>query len=127
MPINISSLSASERRQIADHIVNMSPDQQKELVELLGNIQSVNAKDSAENNRKKTALERIAACKADAFGGRAAINLLNGTLKRGNLPPVEELAEKSPDAILKLFSESSMATADKMACKTTLHKLRVIP
>jgi hypothetical protein len=104
MPLNIESLSASERKRIADAIVAMSPDQQKELVELLGNIQSVNAKSESETTRKKAAIERINAAKADAFGGRATIDLLNGTLKRGGLPPVEQLVEKQPDEILKLFS-----------------------
>jgi hypothetical protein len=127
MPLNIESLSASERKRIADAIVAMSPDQQKELVELLGNIQSFNAKSESETTRKKAAIERINAAKADAFGGRATIDLLNGTLKRGGLPPVEQLVEKQPDEILKLFSASTMATADKIACKTTLHKLKVIP
>jgi hypothetical protein len=52
MPINIESLSASERRRLADAIVAMSSDQQRELVELLGTIQSTNAKDESETTRK---------------------------------------------------------------------------
>ena len=127
MPINIESLSASERRRLADAIVAMSSDQQRELVELLGTIQSTNAKDELETNRKKTAMERIAACKSDAFGGKAAITLLNGQLKRGGMPSVEELVEKQPDEILKLFASSSMSNFDKIAAKSTLSKLKVIP
>jgi hypothetical protein len=122
----IESPSASERKRIADPIVNMSPDQRKELVELLGNIQSVNAKDAAETSRKKIALERINACKEDAFGGKATIDLLNGTLRRGGMPSVEELVEKKPDEIMKLFAASSMTSFDKIAAKSTLSKLKVI-
>jgi hypothetical protein len=125
---NIKSLSASERKRWANHVVNnMSAQEQRELHELIGNIAEVNAKDEAASERKKAAIARINACKADAHGGRATINLLNGTLRRGNLPSVEELAEKQPAEIMKLFSESSMASADRMACKITLSKLKVIP
>ncbi len=54
-------------------------------------------------------------------------NLLNGQLRRGGLPQVEDLVEKSPDEIMSLFASSKMTPIDKMACKSMLSKLKVIP
>ena len=82
---------------------------------------------NAASERKKVAIERINAAKADAYGGRNATNLLNGQLKRGGLPQVEDLLEKSPDEIISLFAASKMSPIDRMACKSTLSKLKVIP
>jgi hypothetical protein len=119
-------MSASDRKNRANRILELPADQQPELVsQLSGVIDKISAAE-ASSERKKAALERIAAAKPDAFGGKAAINLLNGTLKRGNLPSVEELAEKKPDEILKLFAASSMSNYDKIAAKSTLSKLKVI-
>jgi hypothetical protein len=126
--LNIESLSASERKRLADTIVNMSPDQQRELVALLGTIQATNAKDESEKTRKKGALERINAARADGHkGGAAAVKILEGQLRRANMPSVDQLAEKTPQEIMSLFASSSMSNFDKIAAKSTLSKLRVIP
>ena len=125
--LNLAGISASERRRIADRIAAMSYEEQKQFIEQLGSVIEVNAKANAETSRKKTVIERINAAKADAQGGRATIDLLNGNLKRGGLPPVEQLVEKQPDEIMKLFAESTMASLKKMECKIALSKLKVIP
>jgi hypothetical protein len=127
MPTIFDTLSASERKRIANQILDMNYEQQREFVEQLSSIVELNAKAESGLERKKVALERINAAKADGYGDAAAIRLLNGTLRRGGLPQVEELVEKSPDEIMKLFAASSMASMDKMASKSTLSKLKIIP
>jgi len=126
--LNLNDISASERRRIADKLAAMSYEDQKQFIEQLETIVEVNARAEAETTRKKTALERINAAKADVAGGRATIELLNGTLRRGGLPTVEELVDIEPRKIMDLFaSASKMSISDRMACKSTLSKLRVIP
>jgi hypothetical protein len=120
------SMSAADRKRIANQILDMNYEQQREFVEQLSSLVEVNAKAEAGLERKQTAIKRINAAKADGAGGSAAIYLLNGTLRRGGLPPVEQLVEKSSDEIMKLFAASTMAQVDRLACKITLSKLKII-
>jgi hypothetical protein len=127
MPSLFPHLSAAEPRELADRIIQLPDNERRELVNQLGGlIEKVSAAEAVQE-RKKVAMERINACKADVAGGRATINLLNGNLRRGGMPPVEDLVEKSPDEIMKLFAASSMASIHKISCKSTLSKLKVIP
>jgi hypothetical protein len=127
MPSLFPNLSAADRKTLANKILDLRYEEQRQVVQELGSIvEKVNAAEAV-SERKKVALERINACKADAHGGRAAIDLLNGTLRRNGMPSVEQLAEKSPDEVMSLFAASTMASQDKFACKITLSKLRVIP
>ncbi len=87
----------------------------------------MNAAAEAEAGRKQTALARINACKADVAGGRNVIALLNGQLRRGGLPSVEQLVEKTPQEIMALFANSKMSNLDKFSAKSTLSKLKLIP
>jgi hypothetical protein len=123
MSISIGSMSAA---QITEKILDLPEPERSKTIAALEVAAAEKMQAQAAVERKKVAIERIAAAKADGAGGKATIDLLNGTLHRGGMPSVEKLAEQSPDQIMKLFSESSMASADKMACKSTLHKLRVI-
>jgi hypothetical protein len=119
--------SAAERKDLARKILDLPPDEQRELVAQLGGIVEKVSAAEAGLERKKTAIARINAAKADAGGGFAAIALLNGTLKRGGLPPVEQLVDKSSDEIMTLFAKSTMASVDRLACKITLSKLKILP
>jgi hypothetical protein len=123
---SITGLSAAQEKALSEVFQALPESARQEVIEKFTTINEVNARTNAEKTRKKVALERINAAKSDVAGGRNAINLLNGTLHRGGLPSVEELAEKSPDEILKLFAGSTMASMDKIACKNTLAKLKVI-
>jgi hypothetical protein len=127
MPSLFPNLSAAEAREIADRIIQLPDHERRELMSQLGGLIDKVSAAEAKLDRKKVALERINACKDDVAGGRATIDLLNGTLHRGGMPSVEELVEKTPDEINKLFSASTMASQDRFACKITLSKLKVIP
>jgi hypothetical protein len=120
------NLSAAQRKDIANKILDMSYEDQKAFVEQLSGIVDLNAAAEAKVERKKTAIERIAACKADPQGGRATIDLLNGNLRRGGLPSVEQLVEKTSDEIMQLFAASTMASAKRIECKIILSKLKLI-
>jgi hypothetical protein len=131
MAINLENLSAAERSKLADGLAaaaeTMDVEQKRLLIEALSSALDKNVKVNAAAERKKIAIERINAAKEDPHGGRAAINLLNGQLRRGGIPQVEDLVEKSPDEIMSLFAASKMTPIDRMACKSTLSKLKVIP
>jgi hypothetical protein len=127
MTINISSLSASERKKLADHIVSMSPAEQKELVELLGTIQATNAKDEGEKSRKQAFAAKLSAMKADKnVGASNAIAMIEGDLRRGGCPPLAELGTKSAHEISSILAASSLNVNARMATKNLLHRLGAI-
>jgi hypothetical protein len=127
MPINIESLSASERRRLADAIVAMSSDQQKELVELLGTIQATNAKDESEKTRKSAFAAKLSAMKADKHvGGGNAVGLIEGDLSRAHCPPLAELGLKPQHEINQILAASSLTINSRMAIKNLLSRLGAI-
>jgi hypothetical protein len=65
MPSVPDTLSAAERKNIANKILDLPYDQQRQLVEQLGSIVEINAKAEAASERMKVALDRINAAKAD--------------------------------------------------------------
>ena len=126
-PTLFDFMSAAERKALANKILDMDYDSQRQLVEQLSGIVEMNAAAEAEAGRKQTALARINACKADVAGGRNVIALLNGQLRRGGLPSVEQLVEKTPQEIMALFANSKMSNLDKFSAKSTLSTLKLIP
>jgi hypothetical protein len=120
------NMSAAERRDLANKILDLPPDQQRELVnQLSGVIEAVSAAEAG-LERKKTAIARISAAR-ESLGGANALKLVDGHLHRGNLPSIDELAEIEPRKIMQLFAASSMDTLHKMECKNLLAKLKIIP
>ena len=103
-------MTQTERTRLANSPLyhrrnSVSADEKRIFIDALSTALNKDVQANSASERKKTALAHINAAKADGYGGQNAINLLNGTLRRGGLPEVEELVNKSPDEIMKLFKE----------------------
>ena len=126
MPTIFESLSAAERKRIANQILDMDYSQQKEFIEQLGSaIEKVHAAESS-LERKKTAIARINAAKSGTLGERSAIGLLEGSLKRAGIS-LDAIIE-APEKIDQIFAAAGpkFSTHDRLGAKSMLYRLGII-
>ena len=133
MSINIGNLkealkdvSAAKRKEMAETILAMSPDAQREFLEQLTITSEVDARFDAQENQKKAAIARIAAAKSGTLGERNAIGILEGTLKRAGIE-LDEIVNE-PNKIDKLFAAAGpkLSTENCLMAKSMLYRLGVI-
>lgn len=83
----------------------------------------------AESDRKKTVIAKISAARSDQhLGGRNALGLIDGSLRRAGLEPLDTLAVKPPHEIhCILASATKLASQDRFAVKSFLFRIGAIP
>jgi hypothetical protein len=123
----ISSMEASERKKLADAFIALPADKQAEVIEQLSVIKDVNAKQEAVANRKKVFISKLSAMRAEKnVGASNAIGLIEGTLRRAHLPPLEDLGSKTLHEINSLMASAKITTNERMAVKNILARLGAI-
>jgi hypothetical protein len=127
MPTLFENMSAADRKALADRILELPADAQRELVsQLSGVLDKVQAAE-AETHRKTAFAAKLSAMRADRhIGAGNAIGLIEGNLRRYNLPPLEDLGAKKLHEINDLMAAAKVPTNDRMAIKSMLHRLGAI-
>jgi hypothetical protein len=127
MPSLFENMSAAERKAIANKILDLPYEAQKELVQELGSIvEEVNAAES-KIGKRKAFIAKLSAMRADQHvGARNAINLIEGDLRRANCPPLEDLGMKPLHEINSILAAAKIETVKRMAIKNILHRLGAI-
>ena len=89
----------------------------------------MNAKAESEAGRKKTVLANLNAKRADPhLGGKNELGMIDGSLRRAGVEPLESLSVKTPTEIHSILaSATKMAPQDKFAVKSFLFKIGAIP
>jgi hypothetical protein len=123
---NLKDMDAAKRKAIADTIAAMSPDQQRELIEQLSNTAQINAKFDANETKKRTAIANINAARQGTLGERAAINALEGNLRRAGIS-LDAIVE-APHKIDEIFASAGnrLSLENRMGAKGLLYRIGVI-
>jgi hypothetical protein len=126
---DIRHISAADRHKAADALQawaqTATVEEQKALVATLAaKISEIDAAQAAVE-RKKVALARIGAA-GETLAGKNMLGMLEGTLRRGGVPSIESLLDKSLVEIDAIFAVSKLSVSERMAAKTQLHRLGVI-
>jgi hypothetical protein len=127
MPTIFDTMSAAERKRIANQVLDLPYEKQKEFVEELSTlIEKVEAADSA-LGRKKTAMANIQACRSGDLAQRNMISVLEGNLRRAGIN-LDDIVE-APEKINQIFASASRPLSNemRMGLKAQLHRLKVIP
>jgi len=124
----LDKLSAAERSKLADGLAaaaeTMNPEEKRLLIEALSTALDKDVREHATTGRKKAFIAKLSAMRADQHvGARNAINLIEGTLRRANLPPLEDLGTKKLHEINDLMAAAKLPMLDRMATKNLLHRL----
>jgi hypothetical protein len=133
MPSIFDTMSSSERNKLADTLLasaeSLSADERKVLIAKLTEALSGELKAAADNTKKKTVMQRIQAARDDVHsGGNRTLTMVDGSLRRADVEPLESLALKEPHEINKILASAPKLTAqDKMAAKSLLFRLGAIP
>jgi hypothetical protein len=125
MPNLFENMSAAQRKEIANRILDMNYESQKAFVAELGGIVEIVAKAESEAGRKKTAIANINACRSGSPGEREMIKVLEGNLTRAGIS-LDSIVE-APEKIDAIFASASrpLAPEMRMAIKSQLFKLGV--
>jgi hypothetical protein len=110
----IGKFDAADKRKLIDKL------QAETIAEL-------QAKAAADN--KKMVIERIAAARSDEHnGGRNAIALVDGALRRANVEPIEQLAVKELHEINDILAAATkLSPVDRTLVRGILYRLGAIP
>jgi hypothetical protein len=133
MAISIGNMSSSERNRLAESIeaaaAVMSVDERRKLIAKLGEVLADDIKAQAEDKRKKTVISKLNAARSDQhLGGRNELGLIDGSLRRAGVEPLDSLAVKPPHEIHQILaSATKMAPRDRFAVKSFLFKIGSIP
>jgi hypothetical protein len=129
MPSLFENLSAAERKDIANKILDLPLDQQREFASQLGSVIEKISAQEAEKTRKKTVMSKISAARSDPhLGGKNELGLIDGSLHRAGLEPLDSLAVKPPHEIHSILaSANKLASRDRFAVKSFLFKIGAIP
>jgi hypothetical protein len=131
--LDISKLSQSERHKLAGGLAaaaeTMDVEQKRLLIEALSSALDKNVKADAETTRKKTVIAKLSAARSDPhLGGRNALGLIDGSLRRAGVEPLESLAVKTPTEIHSILASAiKLASQDRFAVKSFLFKIGAIP
>ena len=121
------NMSAADRRALANRILELPADAQRELVSQLSGVLGKVQAAEAESSRKTAFAAKLSAMRADKnVGAGNAIGLIEGDLRRANLPPLQELGEKKPHEISSVLAASSLDINKRMAIKNLLGRLGAI-
>ena len=130
---NIANMSAAERSKLADSVAAatelMDVDQKRLFIEALSSALDTNVKAEAETNCNKTVMSKINAARADKhLGGQNELGLIDGSLRRAGIEPLDTLAQKQPHEIYSILaSATKLDPRDKFAVKSFLFKVGAIP
>jgi hypothetical protein len=129
MPNLLDSLSAADRKRLADQILSLPHDQQRELVAQLGSIVDMSAKAEGEKTQKKNVLAALNAARSDKhLGSKNALGLIDGSLRRAGVEPLESLAMKSSQEINSILASATrLESKDRFAVKSFLFRIGAIP
>jgi hypothetical protein len=131
--LNIEKMTQAERNKLADGLSaaaeSMNVEEKRLLIEALSSALDKNVAAQTETNRKKTVIAKLSAARSDPhLGGRNALGMIDGSLHRAGIEPLETLAVKTPTEIHKILaSATKMAPQDRFAVKSFLFKLGAIP
>jgi hypothetical protein len=94
------NMSAADRKALANRILELPADAQRELVsQLSGVLDKVQAAE-AESSRKTKVIAKLSAARSDLhLGGKNALGMIDGSLRRAGVEPLESLAVKTPHEI----------------------------
>jgi hypothetical protein len=127
MPTIFDTMTAADRKALANKILELPEHERRDLVSQLSGVIDKLSAAEAESTRKSAFAEKLSAMKADKnVGAGNAIGLIEGNLRRYNLPPLADLGIKPLHEINTLMAAAKLPTNDRMAIKSVLHRLGAI-
>jgi len=123
---HINAINVIDAERLKETILSLPSDERDRVIADLKVALADRLAAQAATDAKITALAKIAAAK-ETVAGRHLFELMEGTLRRGGLPPIAWLVDKPKHEIDKLLASSTMTVTDRMSLKTTLYRLGVYP
>jgi hypothetical protein len=127
MPTIFDTMTAADRKALANKILELPEHERRDLVSQLSGVIDKLSAAEAESTRKSAFAAKLSAMKADkTVGAGNAVALIEGNLRRFNLPPLADLGVKPLHEINSLMAAAKVPTNDRMAIKSVLHRLGAI-
>src|SRR5580700_11408142 len=118
------NMSAADRKALANRILELPADAQRELVSPLSGVLDKVQAAEAESSRKTKVIAKLSAARSDLhLCGKNALGMIDGSLRRAGVEPLESLAVKTPHEIHSILaSATKLESQDRFAVKSFLFK-----